>query len=639
MSGIVGIVRTDNRPVERRQIAALTEFLAFRGPDTQRFWQHGPTALGHSLLRTAYESADERQPLAAQTRSPSPAVGTGCELQSDVVIVADARIDGRAELLAKMDAPELRGAPDVALILRAYLKWGESCVEHLLGDFAFCIWDGPQQRLFCARDHMGVKPFYYAHVDAWLLFSNSLECLRRHPAVSDRLNDLAVADFLLLGSNHDHATTTYHDIRRLPPGHSLSWSRPEHRRPNVRRYWSLPIDEPVYYKRDRDYIDRFNELLATAVTDRLRIDKVGVFMSGGLDSTLLAATAQRMLEPYSAADPVKAFTYVYDSLIPDVERRYAEAAARHLGIPISIYVQDEGFRGTRVGSHKTPEPLDTVVDRRSDLRSYAEMAAHSRVAFYGEGPDNALRYEWRPHLRYLFNAGRWGRLVSDVATHMWRHKRLPLLATLPRMVRNRHTAEEYEPVFPAWLNPELVERLDLRERSRVLRADPSSAHPARPVGYASLMFPLWQSIFESSEPEYTGVPLEVRHPFVDIRLLRFMLSVPALPWCREKHLLRCASRGVLPEVVRSRPKTVLNGHPDCEHAKQQGMRTVFSSHDLARYANVSKLSPSATRTVASVQSDLLLVAFSYWLRDRESVDHCQREDEQHEIKSEAVARA
>src|SRR5207344_3160791 len=115
-------------------------------------------------------------------------------------------------------------ATDVELILRAYLVWGEDFVEHLLGDFAFAIWDGPKQRLFCARDHLGVKPFFYAQVGQKLIFSSSLDCIRQHPAVSDRLNDLAIADFLLFDLNQDKATTSFADIQRVPPAHSATFS-------------------------------------------------------------------------------------------------------------------------------------------------------------------------------------------------------------------------------------------------------------------------------------------------------------------------------------------------------------------------------------------------------------------------------
>jgi asparagine synthase (glutamine-hydrolysing) len=172
MSGIVGIVHFDGAPVDRHLLGQMTASMAFRGPDTQEIWIDGHVGFGHTLLKTTDESEHERQPFT---------------LYGKVWIVADARVDARRELV-----PQLRAnghedlspdATDVELILRAYQTWGENCVEHLLGDFAFAIWDGSKQRLFCARDHLGVKPFFYAHLGQKLIFSNTLDCIRQHPAV------------------------------------------------------------------------------------------------------------------------------------------------------------------------------------------------------------------------------------------------------------------------------------------------------------------------------------------------------------------------------------------------------------------------------------------------------------------------
>ena len=113
---------------------------------------------------------------------------------------------------------------DVELILQAYLRWGDDCVQHLLGDFAFGIWDDRHQRLFCARDHFGVKPFYYSQVGDCLLFSNTIACLRQHSQVSSKLNDRTVGDVLLFDLNYDVTTTIFADIQRLPPAHTLTWS-------------------------------------------------------------------------------------------------------------------------------------------------------------------------------------------------------------------------------------------------------------------------------------------------------------------------------------------------------------------------------------------------------------------------------
>src|SRR5438552_13183588 len=195
MSGIVGIVNFEGAPVDRALLRRMTDFMTFRGPDEQRIWVDGNVGFGHTLLRTTFESEHEHQPFTLDGR---------------VWIVADARVDAQADLIAKLASrgEEVeRGVPDVELLLRAYLAWGEDCVDHLLGDFAFAIWDGPKRRLFCARDHLGVKPFFYAASSSCVILSNTLNALRLHPSVSDALNELAIGDFLLFDFNQDAATT------------------------------------------------------------------------------------------------------------------------------------------------------------------------------------------------------------------------------------------------------------------------------------------------------------------------------------------------------------------------------------------------------------------------------------------------
>jgi asparagine synthase (glutamine-hydrolysing) len=187
MSGIVGLLNLDGAPVDRDLLRGMTEFMAFRGPDAQESWVDGAVGFGHAMLRTTFEQEREQQP---------------CSLDGEVWITADARIDGRSELKQKLAArgrADLKAATDVELILHAYHAWGRDCVAHLLGDFAFAIWDGRERALFCARDHFGVKPFYYAHIGDEVVFSNTLNAVRLHPAVPAELNELAIADFLLFG--------------------------------------------------------------------------------------------------------------------------------------------------------------------------------------------------------------------------------------------------------------------------------------------------------------------------------------------------------------------------------------------------------------------------------------------------------
>ncbi len=246
MSGIVGMANRPGLVVDRPLLERMTAAVRLRGPDAQGVWTEGHVGFGHALLGTTDDSPLETQPFS---------------LDGIVWIAADARVDARPALIAQLKTAEMApvgDAADVELILRAYLAWGEDCTSHLLGDFAFAIWDGRAGRLLCVRDQLGGKPFFYATVPSGLIFSNTLACLRRHPGVSDELNDQAIADFLLFGHNTEPDTTSFAGIRRLPPAHTLEWTSAG---PRIRRYWSMPVREPVYYKDPADYVDRFRELL------------------------------------------------------------------------------------------------------------------------------------------------------------------------------------------------------------------------------------------------------------------------------------------------------------------------------------------------------------------------------------------
>src|SRR5512144_2118902 len=376
MSGIAALGLRQEVPFDPQLLGAMGRILAARGPDRAGRWSGDRFALIHTLFRTVDESAHEEQPLT---------------FDEQVWISADARIDARDELVR-----ELRGhsrdasldQPDVHLILHAYHVWGTACVEHLLGDFAFVIADTRAQRLFAARDHLGVKPLFYSTVPGGIVVSNMLDCVRRHPQVSDTLNDSYICDFLLFGWNTDVAASAFADIHRLPPAHRLEWT-PEGMR--IERYWSLTIPAIVRRRRQRDYIEAFMDVFRQAIADRLRTDKVVISLSGGIDSASIAAIMMPLLARRSPPTAVQAVTAVYDRLIPDRERYYAGLVARHLGIPIEFVAGDDlecfGPEWDTAATHY-PEPaerglpLPTVFAQR--------VGAHGRVVLCGDGGDEAV---------------------------------------------------------------------------------------------------------------------------------------------------------------------------------------------------------------------------------------------------------
>ena len=520
MSGIAGIVNLDGAPIDRDLLSRMTKFMAFRGPDGEEISIAGNVGFGHALLRTSS---------AAQT------VFTG-----DLWITADARIDGCED----------RDLSDVERILRAYEQWGEECAEHLIGDFAFAIWDKRSRRLFCARDHFGVKPFFYARAGSSFIFSNTLNALRLDSRVSDELNETAVYDYLESGLNQDLSTTIFRDIQRLPGGHTLSLAKGSI---TTRCYWKPAVKNKIRFRKSREYVERFDELLSTAVKDRLRTNRVSISMSGGLDSTSLAALASNHL-PQPAG--VKAFSTVYDKLIPDEERRYSTLAAAHLRIPIQHLNADNYslFEERAPGDLNVPEPflLGPLAGQFNDLLRL--MAAHGRVGLTGYDGDALMNGSRRAYVKNL------------------------------------------------------ITRKSANSRFATLN---------------SLNSKVWAPLFEGYDPGSTRLPLEVRHPFIDVRLVDYLLSIPALPWCSRKRILREAMKDRLPRAVLHRPKTPLTSDPALQLARRAGVRWLDHfevTPQLTRFVNLSSRRSPVEETPNALWANLRVFALNHWLAHSLPID-------------------
>ena len=157
--------------------------------------------------------------------------------------------------------------------------------------------------------------------------------------------------------------------------------------------------------------------------------------------------------------------------------------------------------GTRLPS--IPRNHRSPLNLARNFAWFQEVSSHSRVFFWGEGPDNALTYEWRPYLKFLIARGQYLRAVRDTWRHVIHHRRIPLLPSIPRILRVRFDPDFKKPSFPAWLNPDFESRYGLRARwedQRAKEARLSSLHPVRPDAYESFTGPLWQTLFEAIDP-------------------------------------------------------------------------------------------------------------------------------------------
>lgn len=608
MSGIVGILNLNNAPIDRTLLERLTNTLLFRGPDAQRTWFRGQIGLGHTLLRSATDCREEQQPFS---------------LDGNTWIVSDARVDGRDELVATLRShgqQRLDKISDAELILLAYHVWGERCLEHLLGDFTFAIWDGPRRRLFCARDQMGVKPFFYARLGSLLIFSNTLNCIRQHPAISSRLNDLSIADFLIFEMIQDTAATAFADIQRLPAAHFLLC---EQERLSVRRYWSPPVTAPVHYRRPADYVDRFCELLDSAVADRMRANSACVFMSGGLDSPTVAASAKRVSSLNGNACSIWAYTQTFERLIPHEERHYAGLVAGALKIPIEYRADDDLqlFQFAEQPDYLSPEPThtawpDVTVDQLK------RVATVSRVVLTGYGADPLFSSRITVHFRELLRARRFGRALADAARYLTAEGRLSRLYLRTRLRILLASKENHPGFFPPWLNEDFAKKLALRDRWETFRGTAAPAGAFRPEAHEVTFTPFWPDVFNAFDPGVTGVPVEVRHPFFDLRVVNYLLALPRLPWCCDKQLLREAARGVLPDAVRLRRKSPLQAEPLLALLRQPraaGACQLRPLPELERYVAPTRI-PQIVEDNDNWTSWVHLrpLSLNYWLRGRRS---------------------
>jgi asparagine synthase (glutamine-hydrolysing) len=543
MSGFIGILNFDGAPVDRDLMQRLTQSLAFRGPDAQAVLCKGAVGFGHTLFRTTWESAHERQPLT---------------LDQQVWIVADARVDAREDLVRALDLDDplpLGQTLDVELILRAYLKWGETCVDYLIGDFSFAIWDRRLSKLFCARDRFGVKLFYYARKSSCLVFSNTITTLRLHPEVSSRLNESAIGDFLLFDSNWTLDTTFFSDIQKLPAGHQFTLSATQFER---QKYWQLVEPETVRFRNQGDYIEGFRERLDEAVSDRMRSDNVAISFSGGLDSTNMALAARRVTQHNGSHIKFKAFTGVYDSSIPDDERYYADLAASALTTPVE-YLAHDAYRPYDGWDCKfpRPEPYHNP-SLLIETNFYKHSANFSPVLLYGEGGDEVFRSF---NLFTLLRHDRSLQTLVDFCNSIFRHNVFPPLGTkLCAWWKNQwRTREVPKPQLPKWLSNDFVARLALTDRWRIRdhRNDPLDVLATGPK--IRFITPLWESLLTMCDMGFHGVPIEVRLPYLDSRVVLFGLGLPNMPWTCDKYLLRRLGRRILPDEIISRPKTALRG--------------------------------------------------------------------------------
>ncbi len=326
MSGICGIINFDQRPVERELLVRMAGRASYRGKDGIHYYLKGEVGLAHLALHTTPESKVETQPLVNKDRG--------------LVLVADARVDDRKFLIQKLKGKinQLSKTPtDAELIMAAYIVWAEHCTKHLLGDFAFVLWDSHNRKLYAARDRAGCRGFYYRWTNNSFSFATEASQLLADNSYSPVLNRHVIARDLVLPGHGGRHMSYYQGIEKLGSGEYL---KVNYDQLTQTQYYRPEPGSTINYQDSREYAEHFRELLNQCVGDRLRCEgQIGLFLSGGLDSAAIAAIAGAQITNNQSTNTknIKCINWTYGNNHQANEKNYAQAVASRWGLSLEEY--------------------------------------------------------------------------------------------------------------------------------------------------------------------------------------------------------------------------------------------------------------------------------------------------------------
>ena len=552
MCGIAGIYRFDGQPVDGALLDAMIGRLSQRGPDDAGCFLAGPLGLAFRRLAILDRSPAGHQPM----RSPDGAL----------TLVFNGELynflDLRAELAAR--GYPFRSSTDTEVLLAAYATWDLACLPRLRGMWAFALWDARQQRLLCARDRFGIKPFYYHLTPTRFAFASELKALLADPTTPRQPNLPRLADYLVYGYLDHTPETCFAGLLQLPPGHYLLLEAGTPT-PTLRRYWTL-APQPALALDAATAAAHIRTLLTASVQRQLQSDvPVGTCLSGGLDSSSIVVLVNQLLQRGAVARTVigpqqATFSACYADARYD-ERRYIAAVVAATGVA--------NYRTFPSGEGLLQDLADLIWHQEEPCGStsvYAQWCvmrlarAHGvTVLLDGQGGDELFAgypiYQaawWAA----LARQGRWSLLRREISAYSRRfgsaralRLREAVRLALPEALAERISAWLGH-AQPDWLGDQLRGTQFQRPMVTIPFTD-----PLRRLLYSFLVAQNLPALLHYEDRSSMAFSIEARVPFLDEELVEFVFALPAEYKLRDgetKWVLRQALRGLLPEAVRTR---------------------------------------------------------------------------------------
>jgi asparagine synthase (glutamine-hydrolysing) len=560
MCGINGIALSgrSSRRVDKELLVRMRDSLVHRGPDDSGLFLEQNVGLGHRRL-SIVDVAAGHQPMTNE--------------DGRLQIIYNGEIynhsDFRAELEAAGHVYQTRC--DTETILHLYEEHGERCVQRLRGMFAFAIWDRNKKELFIARDRLGVKPLYYALTpDGSLYFASEIKALLTAGAVTPELNYAALPDYLA-----NHATsgeeTLFVGVKRLLPGHSLLWRDGQIA---IKKYWDITFsNSSSAHRSPKEYIAEWLDLFRTAVRLRLMADvPLGMFLSGGIDSSAIAALMSTMVD-----EPIKTFSVAFTEREAN-ELEYARLVAKKFNTDHHeiVVTPDEFFSALPQLIWHEDEPLAHPASVPLYFVS-ALAARHVKVVLTGEGSDEMLAgyYRYRKTIYNLSLGHRYESLTTPVMRSVVRQtiEKMPGAGRMKQklgrtfLCRPSDLESLYFDNFSVFRRDmqsqllsaatrELVGPADPYAGIRSLLADSDADTLLNQLLYADTKTYLHELLMKQDQMSMAA-SIESRVPFLDHKLVEFTAGLPErmkLRGMTTKYILRESMKGLLPDTILTRSK-------------------------------------------------------------------------------------
>ncbi|WP_028594156.1 asparagine synthase (glutamine-hydrolyzing) [Paenibacillus assamensis] len=512
-------------------VEQMTETLTARGPDAKGTWIAGSCALGHRRL-AVIDPTNGAQPMVIHHESGTYAIAYNGELYNAGELKED--------LLQK--GHKFRTQCDTEVLLIAYIEWKQSCVDRLNGIFAFAVWEEAEQRLFMARDRLGVKPLFYAEGEGWFAFGSEPKSLLKHPNISPTIGSEGVAEIFIVGPARTPGHGIYKQLREVRPGKTLTYDRNGSR---LSTYWQLESYEHEH--NEEETAQHVRELLLDTVERQLVSDvPVCTLLSGGLDSSALTALTALHYKRNGlgqvntfSVDYVdndkhfKAHSFQPNADEPWIKRMVEELQTKHHFIKFDT---PELVESLTTAVHVRDLPGMTDIDGSLYLFC-REIKKHATVALSGEAADEVFGgYPWFHREEAL-----------SASTFPWALS-VPLRASLLKPeIADAIKGEQYASDRYAQAVAEVP----------LLKGEDEAASRMRKMSYLNITR-FMPTLLDRKDRMSMGVGLEVRVPYTDHRLVQYAFNVP---WSikthghREKGLLRKALEGLLPHDVLYRKKS------------------------------------------------------------------------------------